>query len=223
MGSLVRWRVSFALLRRAIRTSLLRCSDGRRESGIIIFLNGITQGCHQYHIRMHPWTMFFYGVRASSKPSVAPPKRAMVADPLELLPSQMALSLDRTVFFDPSSQLRRHLVHITTVQRQFLRNLLIRYIQSHEIQTQHPDFQRLMMARKNGVGQIIEAGLAVVALIALTSRFRVIKAALDDLGGLTRWTRHAVWPAQLADGLIALHIINELRDIDLQHWTPVRG
>src|SRR5215471_5087900 len=80
-----------------------------------------------------------------------------------------------------------------------------------------------MMARKNGVGQIIEAGLAIVALIALTCRFRVIKAALDDLGGLTRWTRNAVWPAQLADGLIALHIINEIRDIDLHQWTPVRG
>src|SRR5215831_1894147 len=111
MGSLVRWRVSFALLRRAIRTSLLRCSDGRRESGIIIFLNGITQGYHQYHIRIHPWTMFFYGVIASSKPSVAPPKRAMIADALELLPSQMALSLDRTVFYDPVTQLGGHLVH----------------------------------------------------------------------------------------------------------------
>ena len=79
------------------------------------------------------------------------------------------------------------------------------------------------MARKNGVGQIIEAGLAVVARIALTCRFRVIKAALDDLGGLTRWTRNAVWPAQLADGLIALHIINETLDIDLHHWAPVKG
>src|SRR5499427_4573573 len=116
MGSLVRWRVSFALLRRAIRTSLLRCSDGRRESGIIIFLNGLTQGCHQYHIRIHPWTMFFYGVIASSKPSVAPPKRAMIADALELLPSQMALSLDRTVFYDPVTQLGGHLVHITNMQ-----------------------------------------------------------------------------------------------------------
>src|SRR5262249_22016718 len=120
-------------------------------------------------------------------------------------------------------QLRRHLVHITAVQRQFLRNLLIRYIQAHEIETHHPYFERLMMARKNGVGQIIKTGIAVMALIALACRFRVIKAALDDLGGLTRWTHNAVWPAQLADGLIALHIINETLDIDLQRWTPVRG
>ena len=60
-------------------------------------------------------------------------------------------------------------------------NLLIRYIQSHEIQTQRPDFQRLMMARKNGVGQIIKACVTVVTLVALTGGFRVIKAALDDV------------------------------------------
>ena len=80
-----------------------------------------------------------------------------------------------------------------------------------------------MMSCKNGVGQIIKAGIAVVALIVLACRVRVVEATLDDLGGLTLWTRHAVWPAQLADGLIALHIINETLDIDLQHWTPVRG
>ena len=62
-------------------------------------------------------------------------------------------------FYDPSPQLRRHLVHITAVQRQCLRNLLIRDIQSHERETHHPDFQRLMMARKNGVGQISKAGI----------------------------------------------------------------
>ena len=65
---------------------------------MIIFLNGITQGRHPSHIRMHPWTMFFNGVSTSSKETVAPPKKAMIADSLELLPSQMALSLDRTVF-----------------------------------------------------------------------------------------------------------------------------
>ena len=45
----------------------------------------------------------------------------------------------------------------------------MREIQSHEVETQHPDFQRLMMARKNGVGQIIKAGVAVGTLLALTS------------------------------------------------------
>ena len=39
---------------------------------------------------------------------------------------------------------------------------------------------------------------------------RVIKATFDDLFGLTRWARDAVWPAQLADGLITLHLIDEI-------------
>ena len=58
------------------------------------------------------------------------------------------------------------------------------------------------MSRKNGVGQIIKACVTVVTLIALTGGFRVIKAALDDLFGLTRGARDTVWPAQLAYGLI---------------------
>jgi hypothetical protein len=65
---------------------------------MIIFLNGITQGRHQSQVRINPWTIFFNGVMASSKPTVAPPKKAMIADSLELLPSQMASPADRTVF-----------------------------------------------------------------------------------------------------------------------------
>jgi hypothetical protein len=41
------------------------------------------------------------------------------------------------------------------------------------------------MSRKNGVSQIIEACVTVGTLIALTGGFRVIKATLDDLCGLT--------------------------------------
>jgi hypothetical protein len=59
-----------------------------------------------------------------------------------------------------------------------------------------------MMAGKDGVGQIIKAGVAVVTLIALTIRFRIIKAALDHLFGLTRGALDTIWPAKLADGLI---------------------
>ena len=80
-----------------------------------------------------------------------------------------------------------------------------------------------MMAGKNGVGQIIKAGVTGVTLIALTGRFRVIKTALDDLFGFTRGTCYAVWPAQFADSLITLNIIDQILDIDLQCWTPVMG
>jgi hypothetical protein len=80
-----------------------------------------------------------------------------------------------------------------------------------------------MMSRKNRVRQIIKAPVTVMTLIALTGGFRVIKAALDDVCGRTRWTRDAVWPAQITDGLITLHLIDQIFDVDLQRWTPVRG
>jgi hypothetical protein len=79
-----------------------------------------------------------------------------------------------------------------------------------------------MMASKNGVGQIIKALVTVVTLVALTGGFCVIKATLDDLCRLTRGIRNAVGPAQLADGPITLHIIDEMLDVDLHGWTPVR-
>src|SRR5215813_9623340 len=78
------------------------------------------------------------------------------------------------------------------------------------------------MSRKQGVGQIIKASVTVVTRIALTGGFRVIKATLDDLYRLTRGARHAVGPAQLADRLITLHIIDEMLNVDLHGWTPVR-
>jgi hypothetical protein len=102
-------------------------------------------------------------------------------------------------------------------------NLVVGQIQAHEIQAQYSHLERLMMAGKNGVRQIIKTCVTVGTLIALTGGFRVIKTALDDLFGLTRGARDAIWPAQLADGLIALHIIDESLDIDLQRWTPVMG
>ena len=93
-------------------------------------------------------------------------------------------------------------------------------IESHEIEAQDPHLQGLMMSSKNGVGQIIKAFVTGVTLIALTGGFRVIKAALDDLCALTRGARDAVWPAQLADGLTILNLIDQLLDIDLHRWTP---
>jgi hypothetical protein len=39
---------------------------------------------------------------------------------------------------------------------------------------------------------------------------------------LTRGTHNAIGPAQLTNGLITLHIIDEILDVDLHAWTPVR-
>ena len=80
-----------------------------------------------------------------------------------------------------------------------------------------------MMASKDGVGEIIKAGVTVVTRIALTGGFRVIKTALDHLWGFTSGACDSLWPAQLAEGLRTLHVIDEILDVDLHRWTPVRG
>jgi hypothetical protein len=120
-------------------------------------------------------------------------------------------------------QLSRHLIRITLIDRQLAGNLLVGQVESHKIQTQAPHFQRLMMSGKDRVSQIIKAFVTVVTLIALTGGFRIIKAAPDHTLRLTRGTLDTIGPLQIANGLITLHIIDEILDVDLHGWTPVRG
>ena len=99
----------------------------------------------------------------------------------------------------------------------------MRQIEPHEVETPYPHFQRLMMSGKNSIRQIIKALVTIRTLITLTGGFGVVKATLHGLCGLTRWARDAVCPPQLTYGLITLHIIDQILDIDLQGRTPVMG
>src|SRR5262249_54885138 len=125
-------------------------------------------------------------------------------------------------FYDPVTQLSRHLIHIALMERQLVGHLLVRQVEPHKIQTQHPHFPRLVMAGKDRVGQIIKTLVTAVTLIALTGGFRVIKATLADLFRRTQGARNAVGPAQLADGLITLYLIDEILNVDLHGLAPVR-
>jgi hypothetical protein len=80
-----------------------------------------------------------------------------------------------------------------------------------------------MMSSKHGVRPIIKALVTVMTRVALTGGSHVIKAALNDVYGRTRGAGDPVWPASCAYRLIILHIIDEMFDVDLHHWTPVRG
>ena len=80
-----------------------------------------------------------------------------------------------------------------------------------------------MMSCKNSVCQIIKTFVTVGTLIALTCGFRVIKAALDELCGLTRWALDSVWPSRLVHRLLTLTIIDQILDVALQRRTPIMG
>jgi len=60
-------------------------------------------------------------------------------------------------------------------------------IQSHQVQAQYPSPQRLIMSGHDRIAQVIEAFLASLALVALTSRLSLIESALNDLIGLATW------------------------------------
>src|SRR5262245_52980558 len=155
-----------------------------------------------------------------SRPLVVPygpPPHRLHHTPLRWRGSPLAF------FYYDTTQRTLHLQCITPIDGQLVGNLLVRHVQSHEIQTQDPDFQRLMMSGKNRVSQIIKALVTVVTLIALTSGFRIIKAALDEVLRRTRGTGDAIWPTQLPHSLITLDVIDQVCDIDLHRWTPVRG
>src|SRR5262249_24992044 len=94
-------------------------------------------------------------------------------------------------FYNPFTQLILHLLDIRAIHCQCVGHLLIRYLQSHEIKAQDPHLQGLMMARKNGVRQVIKASVTGVTLGALTGWLCVIKATLANLCGLTRGARNA--------------------------------
>ena len=111
---------------------------------------------------------------------------------------------------------------IAAIHVQLVGNVVVGHMQSHAVPTQDPYLQGLMRPGINRVGQIIQACVTGRTLIARTAQCRVIKAALDDLCGLTRGTRDAVWPVSLADGLSTLPIIDPMLDIALQRGTPVR-
>jgi hypothetical protein len=68
---------------------------------------------------------------------------------------------------------------VVFIQTQFPGDLAIGEVQSHEIQTQDPDPQRLMMASQDCPGQVIEAPVASFATVALAVVLRVIVTIAD--------------------------------------------
>jgi hypothetical protein len=79
------------------------------------------------------------------------------------------------------------------------------------------------MSSHTGVRQLSKTCVPVGILLALTGYFYGSKAMLGDLCGLPRGTRDAGWPAQLADGLSAQHIIDQIFAFDRQGRIPGRG
>jgi hypothetical protein len=77
-------------------------------------------------------------------------------------------------FYHPFTELCNHLLNIAPVQIQLLGDLFIREIQSHEVQTEYPDLERLVVSGKDSAGQIIEA-LSAIFLIVFAKKPLIIQ------------------------------------------------
>ena len=113
-------------------------------------------------------------------------------------------------FYHPFTKLGGHLLNIAAVQIQLPGDLLIGQIQSHEVQAQDPDLERLMVPSEDGAGQIIEAFSARLTLIALPGRLLLIGTSSGHTLGITTRALSSFWPMKLSDRVIALGIIYQI-------------
>ena len=93
-------------------------------------------------------------------------------------------------------------------------DLFIREIQPHEIEAEDPDPQRLVMASENRAGQIVEEFMTGLALVALSLRLGCIVPQFRDLRRVAMGTGYTLGPAQLADRLETLQVVDEVLDVD---------
>ena len=93
-------------------------------------------------------------------------------------------------------------------------DLFIREIQPHEIQAEDPDAQRLVMAGKDRPGQVVEVFPTGLAVVATSLRLGRIVTLFRDPRGVAMRTSYALRPAQLADRLKTLQVVDEVLNVD---------
>src|SRR5580704_11340636 len=75
------------------------------------------------------------------------------------------------------------------------------------------------MAREDGLGEIVEAAVAVLATVALSVRLGLVGAVLGDVSGRASRASDPVGPAQLPHGFKALGVVDEVLEVD-HGWAP---
>src|SRR5262249_55662053 len=116
---------------------------------------------------------------------------------------------------DATAQERGHLMRVVLVEIEFLRDLLVREVEPHQIQAQDPLAQRLMVVREDRIGQIVKVAITSLAVIALPFTLALVHPASPDTVGLTPDASDALRPADLAHALVAFRVVYQV--IDSEH------
>jgi hypothetical protein len=107
-----------------------------------------------------------------------------------------------------------HGLHIRPVEAQLLGDLAVREVQTHEIQAQHPDPQRLVMAGQHRAGEVVEAPRAGLAAIPLSVRLGLVEAVSDHGAAAAGGTAHPLRPAMLPHQGEAPGVVDQRREVD---------
>src|SRR3954471_3271639 len=106
----------------------------------------------------------------------------------------------------------QHLGHglgVALAHTQFVRDLTVRQVHSHEIRAQDPGRDRLMMSGQNGSRQVIEAILACLAQVSLPVPLAIVMAVADHTSATAVKADNAVRPAELTNDFRALRFVEQ--------------
>src|SRR3954454_8450671 len=123
----------------------------------------------------------------------------------------------RCLRHDAVAQHLGHGLGVALAQTEFLRDLTVRQVHSHEVRAQDPGRDGLMMSGQNGSRQVIEAVLAGLAQVSLSVPLAIVMTVADHACAAAVEADNAVRPAELTNDFIPLRFVEQVRQLDQVH------
>src|SRR3954447_24628987 len=108
-------------------------------------------------------------------------------------------------------------MHVRGAETQFRGGLPVGQVQTHEVEAQYPDSQRLMVPGQHCPAEVVKARRARLAAIPLPMRLRVVMPVPDHRVAAASRATDALWPAVLAHQGEALRVIEQGCQVDWVH------
>src|SRR4051794_8976873 len=108
-------------------------------------------------------------------------------------------------------------MHVRGAETQFRGDLPVGQVQTHEVEAQHPDPQRLVVPGQHCPAAVVKARRARLAAIPLPMRLRVVMPVPDHRVAAASRATDALWPAVLAHQGEALRVVEQGCEVDWVH------
>src|SRR4051794_21571225 len=108
-------------------------------------------------------------------------------------------------------------MHVRGAETQFRGGLPVGQVQTHEVEAQHPDPQRLVVPGQHCPAEVVKARRARLAAIPLPMRLRLVMPVPDHRVAVASRATDALWPAVLAHQGEALRVVEQGCQVDWVH------